>query len=131
MRGAELARILRKVAAAIEKSNVAEWDDFDIEIRPRKSSAKLAVDQEGQSNRRPKISPNEVDYLLQQLNKSTTREAASEVLEKLNLTRKELVAVARPRNVHVTKDDDVQRIKEKLIEAAVGSRLNSLAIRGE
>jgi hypothetical protein len=125
-----LARILRKIAAAIEKSNVAEWDDFDIELRPRNARAKLTRDHEGQSNRKPKISPQEVEYLLEQLNRVSTREAASELLERLNLTRKELIAVARPRNVHVTKDDNVQKIKEKLVESVVGSRLNSLAIRG-
>jgi hypothetical protein len=129
MQRAALARILRKIAAAIEKSNVDEWDDFDVELKPRKSVGPMRG-HESKFNIKSKISPNEVEYLLEQLNKASTREAAFALLEKLNLTRMELVAVARPRNVHVTKDDDVQRIKEKLVEAAVGSRLNSLAIRG-
>lgn len=127
MQGAELARILRKIAAAIEKSDAVELGDFDIEFKPRKTGAKPSRNQLTHA----KVRPNEVEYLLHQLNKSPTREAASELLEKLNLTRKELLAVARPRNVHVTKDDDVKRIKEKLVEAAIGSRLNSLAVRGE
>jgi hypothetical protein len=129
MQRSVLARILRKIAVAIEKSNVDEWDDFDVELKPRKGFG-LERGSEGQFNRKPKISPGEVEYLLEQLNKAATREAAFAVLEKLNLSRKELMAVARARSIHMTKDDDVRRIKEKLVEAAVGSRLNSLAIRG-
>jgi hypothetical protein len=73
----------------------------------------------------------EVENYLDQLTMAQTREAASEIIDKLNFTRKELEALARTRSVHVTKDDNVQRIKEKLVEAIVGSRLNSLAIRGK
>jgi hypothetical protein len=105
-----LARILRKIAAAIEKSNVEEWEDFDIDLRPKNARAKLPGDHGGQLNKKPKNSPEEVVSLLEQLNNVSTREAASGLLDRLNLTRKELVAVARPRNVHVTKDDNVQKI---------------------
>ena len=54
-----------------------------------------------------------------------------QILEKLDFTRRDLEAMARDRNVHVTKDDNVRRIKEKLVEVIVGSRLNSAAIRGK
>ena len=65
------------------------------------------------------------------MTQSPTREAASEILDKLDFNRKELEALARSRSVHVLKDDNVRRIKDKLIEAIVGSKLNSLAIRGK
>jgi hypothetical protein len=131
MQRSALARILRKIANAIEQSNVADWNDFDIELKQSKSHSKLPRGYETQSTTNADIRPKEVEDLLELLAKAPTREAASEILEKLDFTRKELVALARPRSVHVTKDDNVQRIKEKLIEAIVGSRLNSLAIRGK
>ena len=86
---------------------------------------------EKRSNRRVAINPEEVKSLLEQLKEVSTREAAYEILEKLDFTRRDLEAMARDRNVHVTKDDNVRRIKEKLVEVIVGSRLNSAAIRGK
>jgi hypothetical protein len=73
---------------------------------------------ESRANKKADLAPKEAESLLDELMKSATREAASDILDKLDLTRKEL-------------DDNVKRIKEKLIEAIVGSRLNSLAIRGK
>ncbi len=35
------------------------------------------------------------------------------------------------RNVHVSKADDLARIKEKLVEVIIGARLSSRAIRGD
>ena len=131
MQRAVLAHILRKIADAIEKSNAAEWQDFDIELKPRKMEAKPTRGHGSRSNRGAALSPLDVENLLGQLNNVPSREAAFEILERLSFTRKELEALARPRSVHVTKDDNVQRIKEKLVEAIVGSRLNSLAIRGK
>jgi hypothetical protein len=131
MRRAILANILRKLADAIENSNVDEQEDFDIEVKPTRMRTKPTRGHGSRSNRKTDVSPEETEDLLGQLDKVTTREAAFEVLERLELTRKELEALARPRSVHFTKDDNVQRIKEKLVEAIVGSRLNSLAIRGK
>jgi hypothetical protein len=131
MRRATLVHILRRIADAIERSDVPEWEDFDIELKPKNMRSKLQHDHEARSNRKIGIRSDEVEDLLDQLMKAPTREAAFEILERLNFTRKELEALARPRSVHVTKDDNVQRIREKLVEAIVGSRLNSLAIRGE
>jgi hypothetical protein len=131
MQRAVLANILRKLADAIEASNVSEQEDFDIELKPTRIRTKPTRGHETGSNRKAAVSPAEADALLGQLDKASTREAAFEILERLDLTRKELEGLARPRSVHFTKDDNVQRIKEKLVEAIVGSRLNSLAIRGK
>jgi hypothetical protein len=131
MRRALLADILRKIADAIEKSSVDELEDFDVELTPKKMRHRALNEHESRANKKADLAPKEAESLLDELMKSATREAASDILDKLDLTRKELVDLARPRSVHVTKDDNVKRIKEKLIEAIVGSRLNSLAIRGK
>ena len=130
MRRAELANVLRKIADAIEHSNMTVWEDFDIELKPSKTRSKLSSADEGRA-KRAELDPVGLNEVSAQLMKASTREEASQILEKLGLTRRELEALARPRSVHLTKDDSVQRIKDKLIEAAVGSRLNSLAIRGK
>jgi hypothetical protein len=131
MQSAVLAHILRKLADAVEKSDITDWEDFDIELRSKKARYKALPAQVGRVTKKGDIRPEEIEDLLEQLTKVSTREAAFEILDKLGLTRKELEALARPRNIHVTKDDNVHRIKEKLVEAIIGSRLNSIAIRGE
>jgi hypothetical protein len=129
MQRSALANILRTIADAIEKSGIDEFEDFDVEIKPKKMRSGLP--DEHRATKKASMTSTEVENYLDQLTMAQTREAASEIIDKLNFTRKELEALARTRSVHVTKDDNVQRIKEKLVEAIVGSRLNSLAIRGK
>jgi hypothetical protein len=81
-------------------------------------------------NKHAKVDPVVLDDLLAQLTGMSTRVAGIELLDKADLSRKQLEALARLRSVHVTKDDNVAKIKEKLIEAIIGARLSSRAIRG-
>ena len=69
--------------------------------------------------------------LLKDLQDAPNRNAGAEILERSKLNRQDLTDLARFTNVHVSKDNDVPKIKEKLIESIIGSRLNSRAIRGE
>lgn len=62
-------------------------------------------------------------------------EAASQdegfaILDRARLTRADLVRLAKLVDIPVMKSDSVNRLQEKLIEALVGSRLNSKAVRG-
>jgi len=122
MERATLVKVLRKIAEAIKRSDVTDLENFEVELKPSKGRASSAKEPPPQLGKRTELSSEEIRELLDKLAKSTTREEASEMLEKLNYTRKELEALARLRNVHVTKDDNVQRIKEKLLEAIIGSR---------
>lgn len=54
-----------------------------------------------------------------------------EMLQAANLTRAELERIARSLDIAILKQDSVQRLEEKLVEALIGSRLNSRAIRGK
>lgn len=46
-------------------------------------------------------------------------------------TRKSIELVARHLSIPVTKSDKVEGLREKIVEATVGARLRSQAIRGE
>lgn len=59
-----------------------------------------------------------------------TRDDGQEFLEKQAFTRVELERLARVMNLPVTKQDDRQRLKDKIVEFGIGARLNSQAIRG-
>ena len=60
-----------------------------------------------------------------------SREDAQSFLDDFGATRAILVEAAKLRDVPVAKQDTVPFIKQKLVANAVGSRLDSAAIRGE
>lgn len=57
-------------------------------------------------------------------------EAGFTILREAQLTRSDLERLSRSLDLPVTKNDSVGRLEEKVIEALIGSRLNSRAIRG-
>jgi hypothetical protein len=68
--------------------------------------------------------------VLDQLNRANSRKEGEKILQNLKLSRNELLAVANARSVYVSKDDNVRRIHEKLVESIIGTKLDSGAIRG-
>jgi hypothetical protein len=67
---------------------------------------------------------------MRRLAEAPNREAGASLLRELSLSKRELLDLARHRSLHIMKDDSLRRIEEKLVEAVIGSKLNSLAIRG-
>lgn len=59
-----------------------------------------------------------------------TRQQGLDVLAKADLTRKELEGFAKSYDVHVIKTDSAAHISEKIVEAFIGARLSSQAVRG-
>ena len=97
-------------------------------------TAALTDNGERTSKARPsakRSDPPSLSSLTKALLTFTDRDAASRFLAEHSLTKKDLTALARDNNVHVTKEDNMEKIESRIIEALVGSRLNSRAIRGE
>jgi hypothetical protein len=127
-----LVRMLRRMAEVFEAMDDAELECFFGGLQSRGRTSKV-----GGSRRAAATEPltekdlfqaNDIVHRLQQ---ARTRDEGTSILVDLNLTKRELVAIARARSVHITKEDNIRRIEEKLVEALIGSRLNSQAIRGE
>ena len=68
--------------------------------------------------------------VLDELRGSESRVDGERLLGSLALTRRELEAAARLLDVRVSKEDDSARLREKIIQASVGARLGSRAVRG-
>jgi hypothetical protein len=126
VRGNVLAKIFRRIADAVEKLDEVELKTFLINLE----RTEFAFERRSTKNRHAKVDLIALEELLVQLSEMSKRTAGSRLLDESNLSRKQLEALARLRNVHVTKDDNVAKIKEKLIEAIIGARLSSRAIRG-
>ena len=79
---------------------------------------------------RPSISDGELQNVFTRLADLESREAGIELLKVRIPTRKLLEAFARRIDMPVRKDDNIDRMRERIVDQTIGSRLNSLAIRG-
>lgn len=79
---------------------------------------------------RPKVKIADTSAAIDLLREAQTREQAMAVLEAEGITKVVLEAVARALDLPVLRSDSVDRLRQKIVEAAVGYRINSEAIRG-
>lgn len=68
--------------------------------------------------------------LKEELYNSDDKEGGFLLLEKHSLTRNQLAALAKLLDIPVTKRDSVEHVKRKIVDATIGFRLRSQAIRG-
>lgn len=131
MENQRIAHLLRHIADVIEKGTDTEIDTL-VEtlgtIRRRKKDPEKVSNG---SRSLQKVDEAELHRVIDEITNSESREAGSAALDRYRFTRNELVRLAKVRSVHVTKEDKVQQIKEKIIESTIGIRLRSLAVRGQ
>lgn len=132
MNATKLAQLLRVMASSIEKLDDAQLDDFILGLKRHRLVDKLPPTERTVAKKKhAKVDPVELGRILSQLNESATRDEGASLLDRLDLSRKELDRLARLRDIHVSKDDNIAKIKEKIVEVIIGSRLSSRAIRGQ
>ena len=121
----EIAALLRAIADVIESSSPSDVASVTAALTDSGERASKNRSTSKGSDR-PSLSS-----ISEALLTFTDRDVASRFLAEYSLTKKELTALARDNNVHVVKEDNMEKIESRIIEALVGSRLNSRAIRGE
>lgn len=60
----------------------------------------------------------------------TSREDGFRALARVCTTKAGLTAFARRLDLHVLRDDDVEKLRDKIVEHTIGFRLRSSAVRG-
>jgi hypothetical protein len=124
--GAETARVLRALAALVEKSSSEEIAAL------LKGQASLSRIQKAHTHRAdPDAPPPDLLALAERLKSLNTREEGESLLASMSLARRDLEGLGKLLKVSILKTDNMNRLIDKIIEASIGSRLNSLAIRGE
>jgi hypothetical protein len=122
---AETARLLKALASLIEKSNP---DEISALLRGK---ATLTISHKGRGVIQDKInSPVDIESLAKRLEMLESRESGENLLASAELPRRELERLGRLLGISVLKTDNVERLTAKIIENSIGSRLNSVAIRG-
>lgn len=120
-------KFLRTLADAVERMSGQEFKDFI----SGNSEAALRKSDSSKRHRAGGLNEAAVAEIINSLQSLKSRDEGMEALKRLDLSRSELAIVARARNLHVMKEDKISRIQEKLVEAIIGSRLSSQAIRGD
>ena len=74
--------------------------------------------------------PRDISSVGQRLIALESRDEGLQLLSKAELGRSDLERLARQLELPVRKDDTVERLRDRIIEATIGARLSSRAIRG-
>ena len=124
----DVTRLLGIVGGFISELSEKDVDDLlnrrsELVVASRKGTRKT-----GTAPKR--LTDQEAKGILYHLNQAPTREDGIEILNKDCKTRSCLVALARAADLPVQKRDTVTILRDRIIEATIGYRLRSRAIRG-
>ena len=133
-----LAQVLHQVAKFVDSLSDEELTHL------AKGTARLSIqlaEKPGQgeaSSRRRKsqdasawpFSEDPPEQVASDLRSSSSREDGYKLLEKYCPTKASLQTLARHLDLHVLRDDDATMIRDKIVEATIGFRLRSNAVRG-
>jgi hypothetical protein len=126
--GMQVARLLRALAALVEKSDPDEVAAF---LRSRVTVLSSGVEWHAQKGTFARATaPPDLPKLAQQLRALNSRDEGHALLSSASLTRRELEKLGRLVETPILKTDNMERLAERIIEASIGSRLSSAAIRG-
>lgn len=81
-------------------------------------------------NKPQEVTETDSDFILEELKSCKDRERGHELLASKFKTKKDLEQFAKLADVHVMKQDKVDRIREKIIEGIIGASLRSTVIQG-
>jgi hypothetical protein len=131
-----VAKLLRIVAEVVERNSPADLEDViggraslviskAPEAAARQGTRLRDVEKRRQPDRRD-LAP-----IIAQLRELGSREAGFTLLTTLQLSKRELEAMARLMDLPVVREDDLEQLRRKIVEESIGARLNSQAIRGQ
>ena len=120
--------ILEELAKQV--SQLSETDIQKIGKGTHELSVKLVKKKTEQPESTELLAPQK-EMLLSRLHSCTSREKGHAVISEALKNKKELEQFAKHLDVSVLKQDKVEQIKNKIIEATVGAILRSNAIQGK
>jgi hypothetical protein len=106
-------------------SSLSEEDIKDFSGGKKRLSIKLVEKKQSSS---PKNSSTDLRYTEDQLTKIDSRQQAEELLQ--DFKKGDLQRIAKDLDIPTQKNEDILRIKEKIIESTIGFKLRSQAIQG-
>lgn len=127
---AKWATLLRRLADCIESARPAELEELlsgnaRLQIRSDKRQEPLFSP--------PPDDPPSVEWssIANQLRSLRSREEGEKLLSEVTSSKAHLERLARAMDLPVAKYENIEQLREKIIEASIGAKLVSRAIRGD
>jgi hypothetical protein len=127
-----LSLLLSQVASLVKKMS----DDDLNELMEGKITIDLvrkAESKKGLSNRdkKPLMEKGAIEVLVSQLRTIDEREKGLALLQESSPNKPSLERIARYIDIPISQQDNMETLREKIIEATIGFRLRSIAIKGK
>jgi uncharacterized membrane-anchored protein YjiN (DUF445 family) len=122
-----LTKFIEEILSGLNRlsdGDISKLEDgsYSISLKIVKNKAQIESDTE--------ISESVKNEILKELQSCKTRDEGYEILARFLSNKKEYEIFARYLDVSILKQDNSDKIKEKIIEATVGAKLRSNAIQG-
>lgn len=128
----DTARLLRRLADTIDRSSPS---DLELLLQGK---ATLAISSEGTRDRKRAVKrgsnghgQNALETVADSLRRMESRDAVNSELMAKKWGKEDLEELARFLDLPVLREDNAERLRQKIVEETIGARLNSQAIRGE
>jgi hypothetical protein len=123
----DMTKVFRRIVSALDQlsdDDVSKLidDSYNIEFRLTRKRHK----EENLS-----ITETDIAKLVSEITALTSREEAQDFLDSKYGTRKALEPIARNLDIPIMKQDKIDVLRDKIIEATVGARIRSQAIQGQ
>ena len=122
----ELANILRRLADYVDNH-----PDEDLAPIFKQAATLMQSSKRQKESPYPRLSPPNVQAIVTQLQSLQSRDDGDTLLREKVPNRSGLEAIARFLQLPVQRDDSVDRLRAKIVENTIGSRLRSDAIQGK
>jgi len=126
-----VSSLLSQVASLVKKMTDDEWKrlvagEITIDLVKREESKKTTASR----NKDNSLGEREIKALVSRLRATDEREEGLVLLDEFSLTKPSLELIARYIDVPVSQRDNMETLREKIIEATIGYRLRSMVIQG-
>lgn len=126
---AKWATLLRRLADCIESARPADLE----ELLSGNARLQIRSDKRQESLFSPPDDPPPVEWssIADRLRSLPSREEGEKLLSEVTSSKVQLERLARVMDLPVAKHENADQLREKIIEASIGARLVSRAIRGD
>lgn len=121
----ELANILRRLADYVDNH-----PDEDLAPIFKQAATLMQSSERQKRSPPPRLPPKDVEAIVAQLQTLQSRDAGDALLRNMAQNRGSLESIARFLQLPIQRDDTVERLRAKIVENTIGSRLRSNAIQG-
>jgi hypothetical protein len=130
-----LIKLLHRLSESLELATASEIEEL------LSGRAFLAISKENPLSRNPRKRETglqkrdqrnlkHLGTIVVQLRRLESRNEGWSLLDRAQLTKKDLEDLARLMDLPVSREDDAERLRQKIVQESIGARLDSQAIRG-